>query len=151
TEHRFTAMSTACVRVLIVDDYGPGREALAKLFSLLGWETCTAGTVSVAFERLDPLPDVIVLDLGMPDGPGELLLRRVRHEGIPIKLFIVSTGESDSERLSSVASLHPDLIVLKPIDPDYLLQYCQSELGRRAQAEDHSDAALSPQLRRYSS
>ena len=70
-----------------------------------------AAMVSGGLAALDPPPDCIVLDLKMPDGQGEAILRKVRANGLPIRVVVVTTGVSDPARLAEVAGLHPDAMI----------------------------------------
>jgi DNA-binding NarL/FixJ family response regulator len=77
--------------------------------------------------RLDPPPDRLVLDLGLPDGDGEAILRRVRAERLPIRI-IVHTGMVDPARLSAVSSMRPDAVLPKPLDSEGLRTICGMEM-----------------------
>jgi DNA-binding response OmpR family regulator len=100
-------------RVLIVEDHPSTREALVRIFAAKGWDVCTAATLEEGLECLDPPPDCVVLDLNLPDGAGETVLRKVRAEGLPIRVFVY-TASYDPVRLSSVSSIGPDAVFLKP-------------------------------------
>ena len=64
--------------ILIVEDNAVTRRALQALFKSRGWAVSVAETVAEGLAQLDPPPDVIVLDLMLPDGDGEEVLREVR-------------------------------------------------------------------------
>ena len=67
------------VRVLVVDDDPDARELLTTILQQAGGEVVSTGSADEAlavFERLRP--DVLVSDIGMPDGDGYSLIRRVR-------------------------------------------------------------------------
>src|SRR3982751_3177623 len=68
-------------------------------------------------------PDCIVLDLELPDGPGETILRKVRLERLPIRV-VVNTGMPESGRLSEVSYMRPDAVLQKPLDAAGLLTIC---------------------------
>src|SRR3954469_14868515 len=103
----------AGLRVLIVEDDFSTRSALRSVFSRRGWRVTTAATVCEGLAALDPAPDCIVLDLVLPDGGGEAILRKVRAENLPSRIA-VSTGTSDPERLAVVRGLNPDILLCKP-------------------------------------
>src|SRR3954470_17956989 len=83
-----------------------------------------AATVAEGLAQLDPPPDCIVLDLELPDGPGEAILRKVRMERLPIRVF-VSSGMRDSARLSEVGAMRPDAFLQKPLDSAGLQMLCE--------------------------
>ncbi len=102
-------------RMLVVDDDLISCRALQGIFRRKGWQVAVAATVNEALDLLDPPPDCVVLDLMLPDGDGETVLRRVREENLPSRV-IVTTGCEDSRRLCALASLQPEALLRKPID-----------------------------------
>lgn len=115
-------------RVLIVEDHASTCYVLKRTFQRQGWDVAVAATLQDAFESLDPLPDCILLDLNLPDGRGEQLLRQVRENGSPVRVA-VCTGLGDSERWSEVQMLQPDLLLQKPIDPEVVSRVCDDTVG----------------------
>ena len=64
-------MTAPAVRVLVVDDEPPIRKLLRASLSTQGFEVIEAANAAAARERLaEALPDLIILDLGLPDVPG---------------------------------------------------------------------------------
>jgi two-component system OmpR family response regulator len=116
-------------RVLIVEDHTPTRLALKRVFAREGWDIQTAETVAEGLAALDPPPDCVVLDLILPDGDGESILRKIRADGLPTRVVAVTTGVSDPNRLAEVARLRPDVLLTKPIDPEILCRLCRAEVG----------------------
>lgn len=80
-----------------------------------------AASLADARPLLETHPLVLILDLMLPDGDGTDLLQQVRQNEWPIKV-VVTTGSSDSLRLSLVEQLNPDFLLLKPIDLDQLMR-----------------------------
>jgi DNA-binding response OmpR family regulator len=84
-------------RVLIVDDDPQIVEVLEELLAELGYDRQSAGTGPEAL-RLVPefRPDVVLLDLGLPDMPGQVVLERLRgtDPGLPV---VMLTGNTDTE------------------------------------------------------
>jgi DNA-binding response OmpR family regulator len=118
------------LRVVITDDNEQACKVLAALFEKNGWEAVQAGTVAEGLAALDPTPDCLILDLSLPDGPGETILRKVREENLSVRVVVVATGEENVGRLGKVSALKPDLLVKKPIDWDVVWRYCDSEMRR---------------------
>jgi DNA-binding response OmpR family regulator len=116
------------LRVLITEDNDQSRYALTVLFEKHGWEAVQAETLAEGLAALDWAPDCLLLDLALPDGPGETILQKVREDNLPVRVVVVTTGVIDAIRLSGVASWKPDLLVRKPIDWDVILRYCESEM-----------------------
>ena len=100
--------------VLVVEDDLATAKALRRFFQLTGWEVRIAGSIGEALALLDPPPDCVILDLMLPDGLGEVVLRRIREGGLATRV-IVCTGLHDSARLAALAGLGPDAILRKPV------------------------------------
>jgi DNA-binding response OmpR family regulator len=113
-------------RMLLVDDNQETRDLLHQILMLDGWEVVEAATVEEGLAALDPPPDCVLLDLELPDGRGETILRKVRIEQLPTRV-VVSTGMQDPARLSEVSYMRPDAVLQKPIDPERLCRACESQ------------------------
>jgi two-component system, OmpR family, response regulator len=104
------------MRVLIVDDYHDAAEASALLLDIMGHETCIAKSGAEALEQFDVYrPDILLLDIGLPDLSGYEVAREVRLRDRGRSIFIVAlTGwGSETDRATSVAA-GIDMHVLKP-------------------------------------
>jgi DNA-binding response OmpR family regulator len=112
-------------RILIVDDDSYTRAALNTLFSREGWLVATASTVAEALALLDPEPACVILDLNLPDGRGESVLREVRARSLRTRVAVCS-GSDDPRRLATVRGLNPELMLWKPIELAPVFQLCAS-------------------------
>jgi two-component system KDP operon response regulator KdpE len=103
-------------RLLIVEDDGDTRTSLGGIFSRMGWMVRLASTAAEGLDWINAghEPCCLILDLGLPDGDGESVLRLAREKGLRTYVA-VCTGVTDEERLSLVSSLGPDLILTKPV------------------------------------
>lgn len=112
-------------RLLVVDDDPTTRFALKTLFTRQGWRVAVAATVAGALDalRLGPAPPYLILDLNLPDGQGERVLRAVREARLPTRVLVCS-GLVDGRRLAGVMALEPDALLAKPIDPGPVMQLC---------------------------
>ena len=84
-------------RALVVEDSTQQRRRLVEIVAkaLSGFEVSEAEDVSTAIESARRLhPDVVTLDLGLPDGSGLEVLRAIRQDGASARVIVV-TGESD--------------------------------------------------------
>src|SRR5260221_8883556 len=104
---------------LLVDDDVDFRASLGMLVGREGFTVCEAGSLSEARRQLaDALPDVALVDLGLPDGDGiELLRDQTLAAGCE---FIVVTGNATLEsavRAMREGALH---FLTKPIDRERL-------------------------------
>src|SRR4051812_27621938 len=99
-------------RMLIIEDHGPTRNLLRHIFSRRGWQVIEAGTVAEGLSLLEesPPPNSLLLDLDLPDGPGEAILRKVRRDGLPVRVAVCS-GTGDPDRWNSVQDLDPEALL----------------------------------------
>ena len=116
-------MERRTTHVLIVDDDPGTRLALARLFEGRGLRVVAASTVTEALALLQTQPASVVLDLDLPDGRGELILRTVREQGLPLRVC-VCTAAVDPARLENVARLGPDALLAKPVEFEVLVAAC---------------------------
>ncbi len=73
------------LRVLVVEDHADAAEAVASLLQSIGPRVTVAGSVMAALAAADAdVPDLVVSDLGLPDGDGAELMRELaaRHPGL---------------------------------------------------------------------
>jgi len=108
----------------LVEDHEATRHTLRRILALCGWEVLEAATVAEGLAQLDPPPDCLVLDLELPDGSGEVLLRKVREDRLPTRV-VINTGMNDPARLNAVSDLNPEAILLKPLDSWGLRTICE--------------------------
>lgn len=118
-------------RLLVIDDDIYTRNALHCLFTPRGWQVGLAGTVAEGLDRLDPAPDCIILDLNLPDGGGEQILREVRLHH-PRTRVAVCSGTDDARLIREVQELRPEILLWKPIDLAPIFRLCDSIFARTA-------------------
>src|SRR5437764_10249500 len=74
--------TTTNVRILLVDDHEDTSRAMKRLLERIGYEVRTASSVAGALEAATRNPfDLLISDIGLPDGSGLDLLRRLRQNG----------------------------------------------------------------------
>ena len=71
-------MSAAPLKVLVVDDEPPIRKLLRMGLETQGYRTMDASNAKAALELMSDKPDLVILDLGLPDMQGLELLRQIR-------------------------------------------------------------------------
>jgi len=111
--------------LLIVEDDASTRFALKRLMGQRGWSITTAATVAEGIESLRSAPACVILDLTLPDGSGERVLRQIRDGGLSSRV-VVNTGTTDEAVLEAVRQLSPDAIVHKPVEMKQLLEACSA-------------------------
>jgi two-component system KDP operon response regulator KdpE len=115
-------------RMLLVEDHPATRNLLRRILSLCGWDVIEAATLSEGLAQLDPPPDCLVLDLELPDGDGETILRAVRASHLPTRV-VVNTGLDEPTRLNAVSELRPEALLHKPLDSAGLNRICEMAMG----------------------
>src|ERR1700687_5465711 len=113
-------MSAAPLKILVVDDEPPIRKLLRMGLGTQGYEVLEASNGKMALELLSQKPDLIVLDLGLPDIQGLELLRviRARNERVPI---VVLSSRGDEVGKVQALDLGADDYVTKPFGMEELL------------------------------
>ena len=132
-------MSAAPLKVLIVDDEPPIRKLLRMGLSTQGYEILDAPNGRTALELLAQKPDLVILDLGLPDMQGlELLtLIRARLEGVPI---VVLSSRGDEAGKVDALDRGADDYVTKPFGMDELLARMRAALRHQLQAHGERPA-----------
>lgn len=103
------------LRILLVEDNEPTRQILARLLRRNGHEVHPAGTVAAALQLArERRFDLLVTDLGLPDGTGLELMRAVR-EIRPLPGIALS-GYGMEEDLNSTAAAGFETHLIKPIE-----------------------------------
>lgn len=125
-------MTTTRQRVLVVDDEPPIRKLLRMGLNANGYQTMEASNGKAALERLSEAPDLVILDLGLPDMQGHDLLRtiRARSESVPI---VVLSSRGDEVGKVQALDLGADDYVTKPFGMDELLARMRAAMRHKLQ------------------
>lgn len=146
-------------RVLLVDDHPMIGAALEMLlrdtdFELLG----RARSVAEANTKISKLkPDLLLLDVNLPDGSGIDVLNRLARSRHSPKVVLLTAGMDDAQHLAA-AELNPAGMVLKTSDPSLLIeciervaageQWIDPEIARRTRTAQEKAASAPPLTRR---
>jgi two-component system KDP operon response regulator KdpE len=125
-------MTSADIKVLVIDDEPPIRKLLRMGLGTQGYEILDAPNGKAALELLGQNPDLIILDLGLPDIQGHELLRiiRARNERVPI---VVLSSRGDEAGKVQALDLGADDYVTKPFGMDELLARMRAALRHQLQ------------------
>jgi len=123
---------------LVVEDELKLRELLRAYLERDGLAVLSTGTGAEALDlAAKGPPDLVVLDLGLPDIPGEEVARELRREGdVPILILTAKSGEED--RVKGL-ELGADDYLTKPFSPRELVLRIQAILRRSKPADDTED------------
>ena len=125
---------SAPVKILVVDDEPPIRKLLRTGLGTQGYEVLEAPNGKAALELLSNKPDLVILDLGLPDIDGLELLKRIRgvQSGLPI---VVLSSRGDEAGKVAALDLGADDYVTKPFGMEELLARMRTALRHQLQVQ----------------
>lgn len=135
-------------RVLVVEDTREYAEALERTLQLEGHEVLLAGRAmeALARARAEP-PDLVVLDLGLPDKDGYHVLRELRERGVDAPVLILSARSLEADKVEGFR-LGADDYVTKPFGALELLARISALLRRARRAAPTAAPAVPPRAMR---
>jgi CheY-like chemotaxis protein len=88
--------------ILIVDDNQAAAEALQKLLALRGHVVRVAYTAAAAIEKIEKYsPEVVLLDIGLPDMNGYDLAREIKRRGTQLSLIALTGYGQEADRIEA--------------------------------------------------
>jgi two-component system, OmpR family, KDP operon response regulator KdpE len=119
-------------RVLVVDDEAAILRFLKPALEANSYEMSSAGTVAEAVKRVAAeSPDIVLLDLGLPDGDGKDVIKRAR-EWSDVPIIVLSARERETEKIEAL-DLGADDFINKPFNIGELLARMRTALRHRMQ------------------
>ena len=121
-------MSNNKYKVLIVDDEANICSFIAAILESNGYQVLTAGTClqgRLVFATHNP--DLIVLDLGLPDEDGSALIRTVREAGCAAPILVLSARSDEGEKIAAL-DLGANDYITKPFGTGELLARVRAAL-----------------------
>jgi DNA-binding NarL/FixJ family response regulator len=138
------------IAVLLVDDHAVVRLGLAALlatvpaFEVVG-QASTAAEAMVAARRTHP--DVVVMDVRLPDGSGVDVCRAIRAEREATRVLMLTSYTEDEAVVASVLA-GADGYLLKSTEPDRLIEAIERVAGGESLLDPRVTAAVLDRLRR---
>jgi two-component system, OmpR family, KDP operon response regulator KdpE len=130
-------------RILIVDDEPSILATMAPLLRARGYEVATATSGQAALDAVERQPpQLVVLDLGLPDIDGVEVCRRLR-EGRAIPIVVLSARNAEHDKVSALDAGADDYVT-KPFGSEELLARVRAALRR----SDAAPATAGPIVRR---
>ena len=120
-------MSAAPLRILVIDDEPPIRKLLRTGLGTQGYDILDAPNAKAALALLAEKPDLVILDLGLPDMQGLDLLRLIRERDERVPIVILSSREDDKAKVQAL-DLGADDYVTKPFGMEELLARIRAAL-----------------------
>ena len=125
-------------RILVVDDNHDSALSLAMMLSIMGHETRTAHDGESAVEAAETfLPEVILLDIGLPKLNGYEVAQRIREHTWGSSMFLIAVtgwGQDEDRRKAREAGF--DCHFTKPLSPSALEDVLGTVAQRVASARD---------------
>src|SRR6516165_8693708 len=126
-------MSAAPLRVLVIDDEPPIRKLLRVGLSAHGYQMLEASNAKMALELLsEQKPDLVILDLGLPDMKGHELLQTIRAQNDSVPIVVLSSRDDEAGKVQAL-DLGADDYVTKPFGMDELLARIRAALRHQLQ------------------
>ena len=132
-------MTAAPLKVLVIDDEPPIRKLLKMGLSTQGYQVLEAPNGKVALEALVQKPDLVILDLGLPDIQGHDLLRTIRARNESVPIMVLSSRGDEAGKVQAL-DLGADDYVTKPFGMEELLARMRAAL--RHQLQSHGERPI---------
>jgi two-component system, OmpR family, KDP operon response regulator KdpE len=121
-------------RVLLVDDEVAIQRSVGPLLRSKGYDVEVAGSGAEALQMFEArTPDLIVLDLGLPDIEGTEVCRRIRARS-PVPIIVLSARSAEPDKVNAL-ELGADDYVTKPFGAEELVARIRVALRRLASSE----------------
>ena len=128
-------MQSAPLKILVVDDEPPIRKLLRMGLASQGYDVLDAPNGKVALELLAKRPDLVVLDLGLPDIDGLELLRTIRLRQANLPVVVLSSRGDEAGKVAAL-DLGADDYVTKPFGMEELFARMRAALRHRLQVHE---------------
>ena len=128
-------MSAPCAHVLVVDDYAASRYALGRMLRRLGHDAREVSTAEAMWEALrDRFPDLLILDINLPDANGFDLCRQLKddpgYRDLPV--ILVSASYVAFDKRDRLAVSGADVYLEQPLLAEQLGETVRTLLQRRS-------------------
>lgn len=125
-------MSGAPIKILVIDDEPPIRKLLRMGLSTQGYDVIEASNGKLALELMAQKPDLVILDLGLPDIQGHELLRMIRARNDSVPVVVLSSRGDEAGKVQAL-DIGADDYVTKPFGMEELLARMRAALRHQLQ------------------
>jgi two-component system, OmpR family, KDP operon response regulator KdpE len=127
-------MSAGALNILVIDDEPPIRKLLRLGLTAHGYHVIEATNGKTALDLLARSPDLIILDLGLPDIQGHELLRMIRGRNEAVPIVVLSSRGDEAGKVQAL-DFGADDYVTKPFGMDELLARMRAALRHQLQTQ----------------
>jgi two-component system KDP operon response regulator KdpE len=122
-------------KILVVDDEPPIRRLLRTSLASQGFLVSEAATGHGALAEIEQAePDLVILDLGLPDMQGQAVIRAVRDKGSSLPILVLSSRADETGKVEAL-DLGADDYVTKPFSAGELLARIRAALRHALQQQ----------------
>jgi two-component system, OmpR family, KDP operon response regulator KdpE len=132
-------VSASPLKVLIIDDEPPIRKLLRMGLSTQGYEILDAPNGKTGLALLESKPDLVILDLGLPDMKGLDLLAMIRARDEAVPIVVLSSRGDESGKVQAL-DLGADDYLTKPFGMEELLARMRAALRHQLQVQGERPA-----------
>ncbi len=125
-------MSTTRLKILVIDDEPPIRKLLRMGLTTQGYEVLDAPSGKTSLELMASKPDLIILDLGLPDMAGLDLLRLLRAQNEAVPIVVLSSRGDEAGKVQALDAGADDFVT-KPFGMEELLARLRAALRHQLQ------------------
>lgn len=127
-------------KILVIEDDAAVQRALRRTFESAGLDVSIASDGAMAMETFRAtMPQLVILDLGLPGKSGQDLCREIKHECSDVPILVLSAANDVLDKVL-LLELGADDYVTKPFSPRELLARVRAALRRLNQASDKIEA-----------
>jgi two-component system, OmpR family, KDP operon response regulator KdpE len=128
-------MNAAPRKVLVVDDEPPMRKLLRMGLSTQGYDILEAPNGKAALKLVEQNPDLVILDLGLPDIEGHELLEMIRGRNERVPIVVLSSRGDEAGKVLAL-DLGADDYITKPFGMNELLARIRTALRHQLQVHE---------------
>ena len=127
------------MRILLVEDHHETRQILTRLLTHWGFEVASAESLQSGLDQLESGPiDVILSDIGLPDGTGYALISEARRQGKDVLAIALSGFDRPTEvQVAKMSGF--DHHLSKPFDCQQLRLLLEEKIARHSKADSAED------------
>ena len=129
------------MKILLVEDDTALRGALEELLCREGYDVIKSSNVSSARSAMNPEVDLVMLDVGLPDGDGVSLCRQWRDEGVQTPILFLTAKDEELDVVRGLDAGGNDYVT-KPFRMQELLSRIRALLRRNQKEATVSRSAI---------
>ena len=140
---RIVSGQSLSMRILLVEDHQDTRQVLTRLLTRWGFDVTPAENLKCGVDALDGLPiDIILSDIGLPDGTGYALISEARRRGKDV-LAIALSGYGFPTAVQVSKKTGFDHHLSKPFDCQELRALLEQKVARKSASDDSATGQIS--------